>query len=279
MRSARREVRGGRLAIVLICAALAGCRYEPPAYAFVDRSGRVRIALLPSQAANSFSEGLAAVRLDGKWGFVIPPKFGSVEDFSGGLAAASMDSAVFGFIDTKGEYVIPPRFQWASTFSEGLAAVCVDDCDSLNTRVDYIDRHGTFVLRTRMARGGRFSEGLACASYGALEGFIDKSGKFVIAPQFEWAGDFSDGLAATDEGLLIAADVWSSQNTLWVRLERVSRKAGPPSSEPRVSHSSIRKDLRRCCFSPKDWPLPAARLAVCPVAAKTGVISTRQGSL
>ena len=67
----------------------------PPAFAFIDKGGQFRIRLKPTQAAHSFSEGLAAVSLDKKWGF----------------------------IDTKGQFVIPPQFGWVGDFSDGLAIV------------------------------------------------------------------------------------------------------------------------------------------------------------
>lgn len=207
-----------------MCGAPTGCRTDPPHLAFIDKTGQVRIRLQPSQGAHSFSEGLAAVSVNGKWGFVtadgqfvITPQFGWVDDFSEGLALVTSAPAdqywnrntLFGYIDISGRYLIPARFNWALSFSEGLAPVCTGPCrnrDLPQARVGYIDRHGTYVLAPRYGHGGQFVEGLACASVDtgtkALLGFVDKSGEFVIEPRFMWAHEFSSGLAATSSGFI-----------------------------------------------------------------------------
>jgi hypothetical protein len=149
--------------------------------------------------------------------FVIPAKFGSVDDFSEGLALVTPALAdeywnkntLFGYINMSGQYVIPPRFNWALSFSDGLAPVCTGPCrnkDLSKARIGYIDRNGKYVLPARYGEGCRFSEGLACASpdagLHALQGFIDRSGEFVIKPRFTWASEFSNGLAATNDGFI-----------------------------------------------------------------------------
>ena len=214
-----------RVLLCLTCALLSSCRTPGrPYHAFIDKSGQFKIRLQPSQSARSFSEGLAAVSVNGRWGFinldgqfVVPPQFGWVEDFSEGLAVVTPapadeywnKSTLFGYIDASGRYVIPPSFNWAGPFSDGLAPVCVGSCrgkDLPERRVGYIDRHGDYVLPARYGDGSRFSEGLACASLTAglhtMHGFIDKSGRFVIEPRFIWANEFSNSLAATDQGFI-----------------------------------------------------------------------------
>ena len=59
--------------------------------------------------AYPLSEGLAAVKLGGKWGWVdrnqamaIPAVYRTVEPFSGGLAQVGGDDGGLGYIDTKG---------------------------------------------------------------------------------------------------------------------------------------------------------------------------------
>ena len=67
-------------------------------YGFIDKSGREAISFKYDDA-KSFSEGLAAVKLDGKWGFVdksgrgvIPLKYdGCAASFSEDLAVVSLD--------------------------------------------------------------------------------------------------------------------------------------------------------------------------------------------
>ncbi|MCC6539401.1 MAG: WG repeat-containing protein [Bryobacterales bacterium] len=151
-----------------------GCaRHSSPVHqAFIDRTGKVILRLPPQHWARSFSSGLAAVSVNGKYGFIdrqgkfiISPKFGGVREFHEGLAAVTSaeskdywkQDTLFGFIDQTGQYVIPPQFNWVGDFSEGLAPVCIGACrgTSANERAGYIDRNVTTlsgVTRRRNAR-------------------------------------------------------------------------------------------------------------------------------
>jgi hypothetical protein len=103
----------------------------------------------------------------------------------------------YGYIDRSGKMVIPPKFGSADPFSEGLAMV---QLDSAGNKWGYIDKSGKVVISGKefdLARG--FSEGLAVVrGKNDKYGYIDKTGKFVIPPQFFRAGDFSEGLAAVE---------------------------------------------------------------------------------
>lgn len=103
---------------------------------YIDRNGSVAIARrykadrFPN-AVRRFSEDLAAVEVDGKWGYIdkqgrmaVPPQFETAEAFSEGLAAVEVDGK-YGFIDKSGEFVIKPRFDLATKFSDGFARVIV----------------------------------------------------------------------------------------------------------------------------------------------------------
>lgn len=64
--------------------------------------------------ASSFSEGLAAVKVNGKWGFinpfgevVIPAQFDSVMRFDNGLAQVTAGTSR-GYINKTGKYVQAP---------------------------------------------------------------------------------------------------------------------------------------------------------------------------
>ena len=89
-----------------------------------------------------FSDGLAVVGLDWKWGFidksgkqVIPLKYGMVEPFSEGLAKVFLDWS-FGYIDETGEEVTPLKYDMVYLFSEGLAIVQLDG------KYGFIDKTG-----------------------------------------------------------------------------------------------------------------------------------------
>lgn len=83
-------------------------------------------------AAKEFSEGLAAVEVGGKVGFIdrynrfiIPPQFEPMPDLAGfrfGMAAVKKDGK-YGFIDKRGLFVIPPGFDDAENFGSDYLAV------------------------------------------------------------------------------------------------------------------------------------------------------------
>jgi len=87
-------------------------------------------------ASKNFSEGLAAVLLHGKVGFidtqnrfVIAPEYEAVkhlEGFSQGLAAVKLNGK-YGFINKRGIFVIKPTFEYAENFKAcGLATIKKD---------------------------------------------------------------------------------------------------------------------------------------------------------
>jgi hypothetical protein len=134
----------------------AGKNFDTGVAHFIDKTGK-QVFGRTFQAAIEFSEGLAAVEVNGKWGF----------------------------IDTSGRMVIQPQFLIQVTspgFSEGLAAVYKQDWE-----VGYIDKTGKWVIQPRYASGGTFGgAGVGLAYVGAVGttfdeyyGVIDKSGRFV----------------------------------------------------------------------------------------------------
>lgn len=176
-----------------------------------------------------FSEGLAPVKLNGKWGYidktgkvVIPYKYDFAYHFSEGLAPVKLNDK-WGYIDKTGKVVIPSKYDYAYHFHEGLARVYMNGkygfidktgkeivpCKysdayafseglapvKLNGKWGYIDKTGEEVIPCKYDGGGNFSEGLATVKLNGKWGFIDKTGKEVIPFQYQCAGSFSEGLA------------------------------------------------------------------------------------
>lgn len=91
-----------------------------------------------TRVSKEFSEGLAAVELNGKVGFIdrnnrfhIPPVYeptDHLEGFRYGMAAVKKDGK-YGFIDKKGEWVIQPTFDDAENFGDDYLAVVKIDKD------------------------------------------------------------------------------------------------------------------------------------------------------
>ena len=142
-----------------------------------------------------FSEGLASVKINGKWGvidksgtIVIPAKYDDAGDFSEGLAVVKINGK-WGFIDKSGTLVIPAKYVYAGSFNEGLARV------KINGKWGFIDKTDTMVIPAKYDGAGSFSEGLAAVYIAGKYGFIDKSGTIVIPAKYDDAWYFSNGKA------------------------------------------------------------------------------------
>lgn len=178
---------------------------------FVDRDGKTVIDA-KFDAARPFNEGLAAVRIKGKWGYIshdgkfaIEPQFEAVGvldypgddpmDFADGLAAVRSDELV-GFIDKTGKFVIPPKFTSAWSFNDGLAAAQ----DRFTGKWGFVDKQGKWAIKPSFADALSFSEGIAAVSTrsraeGPSWGYINKSGSFLIKPKYAMALACHEGLA------------------------------------------------------------------------------------
>lgn len=187
---------------------------------FITQTGAILFTHPSVSEARDFCEGLAAVKIGQKWGYidrqgkiVIQPKFMGAQDFAEGLAAVIDVRGKWGYINKAGYFVISPKFNPViefttppSKFSEGLAAV---GSENGTRRWGYINRKGEFAIEPKFDSGyagcSYFSEGLAWVTVGCEPekrdlstgkyGYIDREGKFAIEPCFDFATDFSDGLA------------------------------------------------------------------------------------
>ena len=186
-------------AVLLVCA-------QSAVFASAEES---YIEIVPPKydAVGNFSEGMAAVMLDGKWGFidktgkeVIPPIYSDVKDFSDGLApvrGGQVETFTIGFIDKTGKTIIP-QTQWIAGFSEGLALIRRDG------KYCFIDTSGDVAITLTYDNARSFSEGMAAVRIGDSEtgkwGFIDKTGAEVVPLIYNYVQDFSDGMAAVLTG-------------------------------------------------------------------------------
>lgn len=89
-----------------------------------------------------FSEGLAVVELNNKYGYidktgkqVIPLKYDNAQDFSEGLGAVTLNGKQ-GFVDKEGRIVIPIKYDYVREFWRGKVMV------NLNGEQFYIDKKG-----------------------------------------------------------------------------------------------------------------------------------------
>lgn len=150
--------------------------------------------------AGDFSEGMAPVATDGRFGFIdttgayrIAPLFEYAGGFSGNRAPVLLSGA-WGFVDVTGRMAIPAVYEWAGAFREGLAPVAADG------QYLFIDSGGTPAGPLRFSEARPYSGGYAAVRMGegyfGAWGFVDRSGNLAIPPLFDdVAGGFSEGLA------------------------------------------------------------------------------------
>ncbi|MCL1940620.1 MAG: WG repeat-containing protein [Synergistaceae bacterium] len=155
------------------------------------------------QDARPFSDGMAAVKKDGKWGYidrlgqwVIEPGYAfPVGDYSSGLAYVGNQ-----FLNTSGVPAFEgAKFENARAFSpkgkNALAAVQVSG------QWGFIDLNGQFVISPKYDNAGDFTDGgegvsLAPVKVGGIWVYVDKKGRELIMSNFDYAWNFAGEFAA-----------------------------------------------------------------------------------
>jgi hypothetical protein len=200
------------------------------------KGGKLAIDSLFDEAGY-FTEGLAAVKVGNKWGYidtaaryVIALQFEGAGPFFDGLAPAKAGTH-WGFIRKDGAFAFPPQFDSALEFTKGLAPV------KAGRKWGFMDTAGKYLIKPRFdgVDVWCFYHGLAwvkvartwmlidktgscvyCASprdimarfgsepvyerIGDKYGYKDSAGTLIIAPQFDLAEPFYKGIAAVKAG-------------------------------------------------------------------------------
>jgi hypothetical protein len=185
-------------------------RNQFASFGFIDTTGKIVIEPQFS-SVEKFSEGLALVTdFDSNTYFIdtngsrkeIPVSEGKlVKGFSEGLAVVKIRGK-FGYINKEGQLVIPAVYDVAGSFKEGLAPVA----SSSDKGFGFINKQGETVVPFRYDWAHKFSDGLALVKKNGLFGYIDKTGAEVLKPQFITANDFENGLAPVGTGLVEILD-------------------------------------------------------------------------
>lgn len=88
---------------------------------FISKQGKILAGF--SSVLFGFSEGLAAVKKKGKWGFidedgneVIPPQYIDTSEFSNGIVRVMNEDGKCGYVNRQNEVIVPFEYDWMGTF-------------------------------------------------------------------------------------------------------------------------------------------------------------------
>ena len=180
--------------------------------------------------SRGFSEGLAVVKQNGKWGYVnvkgeviIPAIYIDARDFHEGKAAVKTEKG-WGYINADNKLVIPDKFFDARDFSEGLAAVksSIETNKSNDDGYEgeywghnneleswrYIKEDGTLAFGDFFRDVSTFYDGVACVYNEKNWYYINKEGIVVYRTKYDnyYPVHYSDGLIPNVGGEL--GDEW-----------------------------------------------------------------------
>jgi serine/threonine protein kinase len=164
----------------------------------------------------SFREGMARVKLNGKYGFintdkqlVIPIKYESANGFFNGVVPVELNNK-WGLIDKNGDVVIPIKYDLAFRLAaEGLIAV------ELNDKWGFIDKYDNVKIPIKYEDAWSFNEGVAAVKMGGKWGFINKYGQTVVAFLYD----------DVDNGYLISKPTMKVKlNGTWFEIDKQGNK-------------------------------------------------------
>ena len=131
--------------------------------------------------AKEFSEGLAAVKLKGKWGYIntkgnliIRPTYDEAENFYKGMAWIKKNK-LWGLIDYNNKYLIEPTFEKIEDYNKdgwnwNYATVVID------SKYGYIDKTGNILIQFKYDEAAEFVDGKARVMLAGKWFYIDKNG-------------------------------------------------------------------------------------------------------
>jgi hypothetical protein len=172
------------------------------AVGFINNLGKL---VIPARydAALPFSEDLAAVKHEGRWGYIdrtgreaIPYLYKTAENFHGGVAIVNtgLPEHPVGLIDSTGAFVIHPVFRYL-TAGAGPDELFLGEKEP-GTGPSFFDRSGNRVLGP-YSQAFPFSQGRARVKQGSDEWIVDPAGNFVSNKLVILDGvRFSEGLIA-----------------------------------------------------------------------------------
>lgn len=171
-------------------------------YDEIELTPQLQTALETYDEAQYFSEGMARVKKDGKYGFVnaqgkeiVTCKYDYAYPFSNGLAKVCVgeeDNEKWGYVNSGGIEIVPCKYDYIDYFSDGLAKVGIGE--EYNEKYGYVNTSGIEVVPCIYDMAGVFHEGMACVRVNGKYGYVNSSGEEVIPCIYDETHIFSDGL-------------------------------------------------------------------------------------
>ena len=186
--------------------------FQSKKYGFQDFEGKYIVPAIYDEVSTGdyslcFSEGLAKVKRNNKWGFidktgqeVVELKYDYVSNFENGYAVVTLGvhpNSKYRLINKTGKEVFAPVGKYGfdiASISEGMILI------SNNELFGFADTNGVEIISAKYTEAEKFSEGLAAVSLNGKWGFIDKTGREVIPFKYDGVSYFSEGFCAVNIG-------------------------------------------------------------------------------
>lgn len=171
----------------------------------IDESGR---QIFCATKAHYFCEGLCAVQVGGKWGFlntsgkiVIPCQYDDVWNFKNGTAAVKFNDK-YGLINKNGKFLAPLQYKDYDQVPQPHDGVVCIDIGSKNKYIaKCIDIDGNTLFTKEVRTTIEFSDGLATVWDSKGYSVIDKAGNQIIPNGiYDYIWDFKCGVARVQKG-------------------------------------------------------------------------------
>ncbi len=159
------------------------CIYDGEKYGYISQSGEEIDYIY--EMAYPFSDGLACVMLNGKYGAidkegkeVISFIYDDMAPFQEGLAYFSTEEE-YGFMKKDGTVAFYLDCDSVSSFREGLAYFCIDG------KYGYIDKNGKVAIAPVYSDADYFQDDIAFVNINGYKGAINKKGKEIISIKYD----------------------------------------------------------------------------------------------
>lgn len=156
------------------------------------------------QAIEPFKEELAAVKLNGLWGFIdeqnnmlIPPIYERVKSFHNERAAVQKDG-LWGFVNKVGELVVPTQYLNVESYEDSIARVLIGDGKWVKMDPPEIRKRGQVVNYKREFKQPR---NLNLQKYASGWAYLDWEGQMLTDRTFSKIENFNDLNRASVQGI------------------------------------------------------------------------------